>query len=149
MTRIPGDNLRDTHESCSPEEIESILREVGDCLAKIRTFPSPYGEMVCGPLGGTIFNREVPNYNMDPETNSHTFHTEVLKWEQSRLAADGEQLLTRAKRLNDRRYKICFGHSDLAPHNIMIKDGRLTGIIDWEYCGWYGFIIIALVDNVG
>ncbi len=62
---------------------------------------------------------------------------------------DGDKKLASAKRLNDRRYTICFGHGDLAPHNIMIKDGRLTGIIDWEYCGWYGFIIIVLVNNVG
>ena len=31
-----------------------------------------------------------------------------------------------------------FAHGDIAPRNIMIDEkGNITGIIDWEYAGWY------------
>ncbi|RMZ90126.1 hypothetical protein DV736_g2651, partial [Chaetothyriales sp. CBS 134916] len=31
-----------------------------------------------------------------------------------------------------------FAHSDLYPKNILVSpDGHITGIIDWEYAGWY------------
>lgn len=30
-----------------------------------------------------------------------------------------------------------FTHGDLTPRNIMVQEGRITGIIDWETAGWY------------
>ncbi|KAE8155349.1 kinase-like domain-containing protein [Aspergillus avenaceus] len=32
---------------------------------------------------------------------------------------------------------ILFTHGDLRPQNIMVKDGNVTGILDWELSGWY------------
>jgi aminoglycoside phosphotransferase len=35
------------------------------------------------------------------------------------------------------RHDIVFTHGDFRPNNIMVKDGRVTAIIDWEMAGWY------------
>lgn len=35
------------------------------------------------------------------------------------------------------QYSIKFTHADLRPFNILVKDGHITGIIDWEFAGWY------------
>lgn len=32
---------------------------------------------------------------------------------------------------------IVFSHGDFAPRNIMVKDDRVVGLLDWEYAGWY------------
>lgn len=32
---------------------------------------------------------------------------------------------------------IYFTHGDLRPPNIMVKDGYVVAIIDWELSGWY------------
>ncbi|KAG6215510.1 hypothetical protein E4U26_008478 [Claviceps purpurea] len=34
-------------------------------------------------------------------------------------------------------HEIVFTHGDLNMRNIMMYNGRLSGIIDWETCGWY------------
>lgn len=34
-------------------------------------------------------------------------------------------------------HAIRFTHADIAPRNIMVENGRITGIIDWEEAGWY------------
>ena len=34
-------------------------------------------------------------------------------------------------------HRILFAHGDLRPHNIMVKDGNVAAIIDWERSGWY------------
>ncbi|KIM77987.1 hypothetical protein PILCRDRAFT_11646 [Piloderma croceum F 1598] len=34
-------------------------------------------------------------------------------------------------------YRICFTHGDLALRNILVKDGKISGIVDWETAGWY------------
>ena len=33
--------------------------------------------------------------------------------------------------------RILFAHSDLRPQNIIVKDGKVAAIIDWERSGWY------------
>lgn len=39
--------------------------------------------------------------------------------------------------LDAHKHGIVFTHGDLRPDNIIVKDGRITGIIDWEMSGWY------------
>ena len=39
--------------------------------------------------------------------------------------------------LNHHKHRIVFSHGDLRPANIIVKDGHITGIIDWELGGWY------------
>ncbi len=34
-------------------------------------------------------------------------------------------------------HKIVFTHADLRPANIIVKNGHIVGIIDWEMAGWY------------
>lgn len=35
------------------------------------------------------------------------------------------------------RNQIVLTHGDLRLQNIMDKDGFISGIIDWEFSGWY------------
>ena len=30
-----------------------------------------------------------------------------------------------------------FTHGDLTPRNLLIKDGRIHALVDWEFAGWY------------
>jgi Ser/Thr protein kinase RdoA (MazF antagonist) len=32
---------------------------------------------------------------------------------------------------------IVFTHGDLDPRNILVENGRVSGIVDWEQAGWY------------
>ncbi|KAF7506042.1 hypothetical protein GJ744_012289 [Endocarpon pusillum] len=35
------------------------------------------------------------------------------------------------------KHETKFTHNDLKPSNILIKDGHISGIIDWGKAGWY------------
>jgi thiamine kinase-like enzyme len=39
--------------------------------------------------------------------------------------------------VSQRRYHTTFTHSVIAPRNILIKDGKIAAIVDWESAGWY------------
>jgi thiamine kinase-like enzyme len=39
--------------------------------------------------------------------------------------------------LSQNTHHIVFTHGDLQLRNIMVKDGNVSGIIDWELSGWY------------
>jgi len=34
-------------------------------------------------------------------------------------------------------HKIILTHADFYPRNIMIQGNNVTGLIDWQYAGWY------------
>lgn len=34
-------------------------------------------------------------------------------------------------------HEIVFTHGDLRRRNILVENGRITAILDWEYAGWY------------
>ncbi|KAI0837246.1 kinase-like domain-containing protein [Hypoxylon sp. FL0890] len=34
--------------------------------------------------------------------------------------------------------KLGFAHNDLNDSNIIVQDGKITGLIDWELAGWFG-----------
>jgi hypothetical protein len=34
-------------------------------------------------------------------------------------------------------YQTHFTHADLRPKNIIVRNGRVAAIIDWEFSGWY------------
>lgn len=39
--------------------------------------------------------------------------------------------------LSQNRHQILFTHGDLRLQNIMVKDGCVSGVLDWEFSGWY------------
>ncbi|KAK5112710.1 hypothetical protein LTR62_003808 [Meristemomyces frigidus] len=36
-----------------------------------------------------------------------------------------------------RQYRICSTHGDLGVQNILVRDGKVVAILDWECAGWY------------
>ncbi|TFY63573.1 hypothetical protein EVJ58_g3183 [Rhodofomes roseus] len=45
--------------------------------------------------------------------------------------------LANYQRIYDMAHTVVLSHGDLAPHNILVMDGHITGVIDWEAAGWY------------
>lgn len=40
--------------------------------------------------------------------------------------------------LSEKKHRIVFTHGDLCQRNIMVNEkGDVTGIVDWEFSGWY------------
>jgi hypothetical protein len=39
--------------------------------------------------------------------------------------------------VNAHKHEIVFTHADLKADNIIVKDGRVAAILDWEMAGWY------------
>ena len=36
-----------------------------------------------------------------------------------------------------KQHRTMFTHGDLAPRNILVRDGKIVGIVDWETAGWF------------
>lgn len=48
-----------------------------------------------------------------------------------------QMMETAGRRLFRKRHPICFTHADLRPWNVLVQDGRLSGLMDFGNSGWY------------
>ena len=141
MTHVPGRLLNDIHGSLSEHELRTIVQELKTFVDLMRTFESPWGTQICSVNGGSVRGHQIPHGRIGPCEDEVVFHGEYLQyahpatWEQTDVSF--EETLTGTKVLAAmHHHRVVFTHGDLLPHNIMVKNGHISGIIDWEYSGW-------------
>lgn len=39
--------------------------------------------------------------------------------------------------LNQHKHSVVFTHGDFRPANIIVRNGKVAAILDWELAGWY------------
>ncbi|KAH9922961.1 uncharacterized protein B0H18DRAFT_1182825 [Fomitopsis serialis] len=104
-------------------------------------YSSPYGTSVCGVDGQDIRSARVPDWYVGPCADASSFYDKIEVpanppwWDGLEHEYPGH--VTNFRRLYSMSHAVVFTHGDLMPHNIMVKDGHITGIIDWEAAGWY------------
>ncbi|KAK0493423.1 kinase-like domain-containing protein [Armillaria luteobubalina] len=136
MSRIPGKTLKSAIPSLSPDELHTIMQELAEILARMRSYSNPWGTRVCGVDGKDIYGGRVPGRHINACDDEHSFYATLL---QSTLIRDEEGLamLETAKKMTTLfPHDIVFTHGDLWDHNIMVDQGHITGIVDWEWAGW-------------
>ncbi|EFR04180.1 protein kinase subdomain-containing protein [Nannizzia gypsea CBS 118893] len=115
MERIPGETMDKLYHKLSTEEMEGIAEQVAEFIQQLRPLQSPE---ICGIGGTPLHNGWVFLNNMEP---AGPFSSDEELWD---FMKDGlARLPTKAV--------------DLDPENIVIKDGKVTGILDWEFSGYY------------
>ncbi|KIY64177.1 hypothetical protein CYLTODRAFT_425460 [Cylindrobasidium torrendii FP15055 ss-10] len=118
-----------------------VVDDLRQAISQLRALKPPGDGRVCGLNGQPLKclryhgNRDVP-HKLYPVKDVPTFHQILLNqvgWKSIRLP----RILQIGEKVLAKHYEIRFAHSDLNPTNILIKDGRLAAIIDWEMAGWY------------
>ncbi|KXN81564.1 hypothetical protein AN958_03901 [Leucoagaricus sp. SymC.cos] len=141
MTKVPGDTLWHVQESCS-DEVDDILAEVGECLQQMQQSSGPYGRAICGIDGQTLYNWFGPYGNCDRLESPEKYHDLILKCAfpvkfPVKLELEDEFASACKIMERDSSYRAVFAHGDLHLSNIIVKDGRFIGIIDWEAAAWF------------
>lgn len=132
MDYVEGDTLENLWRGMNPEVRLSVAHQLRDILKVMRKLPPP-------PNFIGAFNRnelrDVRHYDIfvrpscPDEAAFNTFLTE-------------DETIPAAIRRGFRHFvgtshRVVFSHCDLAPRNIMIRDGRIVALLDWEAAGWY------------
>ncbi|KIW15796.1 hypothetical protein PV08_05846 [Exophiala spinifera] len=148
-SRVPGDTLMEVWPSLSREEKASYSRQLTDILRKMRQFTAPRPQRVDGSqlndniLGVCLMSRP---------GNCFKIPYSVDEWLDG-LGPDLRIGLTRVHNTLDPAvieekfqalkagFPSCepyvFTHGDLNLSNIIVKDGKIQGIVDWEHAGYY------------
>ncbi|EFY86290.1 hypothetical protein MAC_07671 [Metarhizium acridum CQMa 102] len=134
MDYIQGESLDKLWSTMSVEEKKDISRQLREILEQMRSI-SPPSELI-GACDGTEIRdtRVLKTYHHPPCRDEESFNNFLL----SSLVKTTPEMIREAFSLHLRTdHRVVLSHCDLAPRNILVQDGKITGLVDWEDGGWY------------
>ncbi|KAI0684017.1 kinase-like domain-containing protein [Cerioporus squamosus] len=105
-------------------------------LEELRALPSPSGA-VTRLRGRELVTLRVGEETMGPFASQEEFKDYLVDRTSPVVAYRLPELRRLAAPVRAKQHRICFTHADLHGGNILVKDNRLAGIIDWDQAGWY------------
>lgn len=146
MERIQGQELAKLWHRLSDQTRASLLDQLRQMVDELRALQPPTEFAVGSCTGGSLQDfrqsRAPPPVRFGPFRTVQDFHS----WLRDGLK-QGQAEITEQADLNDVNEMIArqdgpwpppvFTHGDLNPSNILVRDDKIVGIIDWEMSGWY------------
>ncbi|KIM46577.1 hypothetical protein M413DRAFT_441664 [Hebeloma cylindrosporum] len=133
MDRIKGRTLDDCLKgsTITNEQLRSVAAQLGDFVLQLRSLDAKksMGSWPSGPFDNLFFDPP-PLCEFQDMAEFHSYWI----W---RLGSHmGLPEIPSALRENQ-PCKVVLTHGDLAPRNILVDGGEITGVVDWETLGWY------------
>lgn len=103
---------------------DALAREIGHQMALLHTIVPPREELAFLPSPGSMPAKTVVQqlrHMLDECSQPRPALEYILCWLDANAPRTGQVVLV---------------HGDLRTGNIMVDGGRLTGILDWEFCHW-------------
>ncbi len=137
MDYVKGETLEAAwiYGHLSPEEKKQILRELATFVSELRSLQVPSDSLVASAALGNGLDYRVGASPFGPFRNHDEFHSFL----RGGIPLDSctEVYGEAVTRCHSRHYKSHFCHADLVPRNIIVRNGHIAAIIDWQFAGWY------------
>ena len=132
MTTLPGHDLSQYKaENISEEVIEETMR---DWFTQLRNLTPPNPAQACGADGGPCKSFRVAPDPFGPFPDASSFNEYVMRTSPYK---NWERLEKIVPKSYTKHHRVVFSHGDLHISNILMHQGRLSGLIDWECAGCY------------
>lgn len=135
MAYVKGKTLEAAWPALSTEQKSTITADLKQHLTCLRELKPPLDDMVSSAFQNPAYDCRI-GYRFFGPINHDEFHSlarKHLRVEDIEASLGQEAATTHLRR----HYRTCFTHADLAPHNILVRHGRIAAIIDWGFAGWY------------
>ncbi|KAI0070811.1 hypothetical protein K474DRAFT_1679876 [Panus rudis PR-1116 ss-1] len=137
MSQVPGTQASKVFEDLDENGRSLFELDLRDWLYQLRSIVPPSSAVGSFTGGPTLQFR----YKIDPIgpfENIEAFHRYFLDMYPQDAEHDLWQAYLRTARAKvyRRRHEVCFTHGDLRLHNLQMKDGRLSGMLDFGSSGW-------------
>lgn len=142
--QVPGMRLEHAFESLSASERDAIARQLKGIFTQLRGLTD--GQTRLQPFGDDSwartfwfknFQRNFPMSDEDART-TRSFLEYFIKIK-SRSIRDCDWTRDEFLAFFDLNRAPIFSHGDLTPWNIMVHNGRISGVVDWAEAGWYPY----------
>lgn len=132
MEYIEGETLKEAWPTLTPGQRSDIMAQLEGYISQMRALRGLY----VGRLDGqgavvlSIMTRSGGPFRTVPELHDWLVRppkrcdAQSMYWHQITAQLGSE-------------YPIVFTHGDIAARNIMVRDGRIVALLDWEFAGWY------------
>lgn len=131
MDYMPGKRLDEVWHTLDSNQKFCIANELHSYITQLRSLKGEYIGAV--ERGKAIIGRRI-SIEGGPFDSEQQFNEFIL----GDLVQSAPDLLRHyAKHALSSNHEIVFTHSDISPRNILVEDGRVTAILDWEDAGWY------------
>jgi aminoglycoside phosphotransferase (APT) family kinase protein len=132
--RIPGEPLSEMWVKMSAYERESIAKQVADYLLQLRSIHSARMQGLNGePIYSAFLFRNGYGLAHGPLSSNDELWADM----DIALKEVPEDVRIQLRKRMPPAEPFTFTHGDLTFVNIMVKDGRVTGILDWESSGFF------------
>ncbi|KAF7877143.1 hypothetical protein EAF04_000828 [Stromatinia cepivora] len=131
MEYIEGERLDKIWNSLPEEQKKSIAAQINDFLFQLRGLTGKYiGGMNRTPaIDSRRYDLEGGPFESEAQFNEFLLSDAYPQVPKCFLKMAENSLLT--------NHSIIFAHGELAPRNILVKEGQVVAVLDWEYAGWY------------
>ena len=138
MSLIQGSPLEGKWDAMDEKDKESVCRQTWDFIVQIRTVPPQHeGIFQCTADGTPSKDPLLEDLQAPPRplTNDSDLRARIYE---RYLHCGGSRYEHELPDMLLKSDCAVFTHGDIAPRNIMVDENcSITGIIDWEYAGWY------------
>lgn len=135
MDCVKGVSLRVAWRTMTDVERDRILLELKGYLDHLREVRPPQPHIVAAVDYSSCHDVRISADAFGPFENHDEFHR-FLRWGQDENSTiPGLAEICHAHK--SKQYRTVLTHADLAPRNIMVYKGKVTGILDWETAGWF------------
>ncbi|GMF78299.1 unnamed protein product [Aspergillus oryzae] len=119
----------------SPAQKKQMVSEIAGYIEQLRRLEPPRKEIVgSASLEGGLDYR-VGFFPSGPFLTHEEFHCFLRK--NIPIVDSTKAFSQEVSDCHSRFYRSCFAHADLCPRNIIIDNGRVAALIDWEFGSWY------------
>ncbi|KAF7852725.1 hypothetical protein EAF04_010918 [Stromatinia cepivora] len=134
MDFVEGKTLEEVWADLDDQEKINFCHQLRDILIKMRTIEPPVKGIISSCDGNSIRDgRHIYDFHGGPFENEADFNEFILDFGARPPAALEHAIRSRMPALHDTVLTQC----DLSPRNIMVQDGKMTGLIDWEDGGFF------------
>jgi serine/threonine protein kinase len=135
MTRMPGTESTDPFKQLDAKGLARFDSDLQDWLFQLRSLRPPPSVKVSNLLGGPFIQYSLADYSLlGPFEDTRALHQFILD---RVLRRSKKRILKLAPKSYRKPHRLCFSHGDLRPENILMHNGRLSGLIAWETGGWF------------
>lgn len=134
MEYIQGQPLDKLWPDMSVDQKKHITRQLREIVEKMRSVAPPPNFI--GACDGTEIRdtRLYFTYHSPPCRDEEAFNEFLLSALHENVPPLVRTALSRRLRTN---HRVVLSHCDLTPRNILVQDGEIKGLVDWEDSGWY------------
>ncbi|KAG6995853.1 hypothetical protein G7Y79_00041g078050 [Physcia stellaris] len=135
MEYINGRPLDQVWDSYNKTQKDQIVEKLKQYMAELRRIPGTF----IGSVDGTHCNDQFFDQNpksYGPFDSEKSFNDGLIRAIQARGLNTWTEMVVRFIQALP-KHEIVFTHNDLAPRNILVREGNVVGILDWEFSGFY------------